>query len=75
MKQDRTHDKTVVLQTFQDLVTAQIMQDKLMEKGIRSFQKDENTLGIDPVSGIELSIFENDKEAALKMINSLSGNP
>ena len=75
MKQDRTHDKTIVLQTFPDLVMAQVMQDKLMEKGIRSFLKDENTLAIDPVSGIELSIFEKDKEAALKMINSLPGNP
>jgi phosphoribosylanthranilate isomerase len=75
MKQDRTHDKTIVLQTFPDLVGAQIMQHKLMEKGIRSFLKDENTLGIDPVSGVELSIFEKDKEEALEMINSLSRNP
>jgi hypothetical protein len=46
-----------------------------MEKGIRSFLKDENTLAIDPVAGIELSIFEKDKEEALKIVNSLPGNP
>ena len=74
MKQDITQEKTIVLQTFPDLVTAKTMQDKLMDSGISSFLKDENLLAMDPISGIELSIFEKDKAAALKILNDLPGN-
>ena len=63
-------DKTIVLQTFSDLMDAKMMQSKLMENGIESFLKDENILGMDPVAGVELKIFEKDKEAALKVMNS-----
>ena len=35
------------------------MQNKLEEHGITSSLTDENVLGLDPVSGIELKIFEN----------------
>ncbi len=45
------------------------MQNKLEEHGITSSLTDENVLGLDPVSGIELKIFEKDKEAALKLID------
>jgi len=44
------------------------MQDKLRDNGITSSLTDENVLGMDPVSGIELKIFEKDKEAALKLM-------
>ena len=63
------HDKTIVLRTFSDLMEAKAMQNKLEEHGITSSLTDENVLGLDPVSGIELKIFEKDKEAALKLIN------
>jgi len=62
-------DKTIVLQTFSNLMEAKTMQNKLMENGINSFLRDENVLAMDPVSGVELSIFEKDKEAALKIVN------
>ena len=62
------HDKTIVLRTFSDLMEAKAMQNKLEEHGITSSLTDENVLGLDPVSGIELKIFEKDKEAALKLI-------
>ena len=45
------------------------MQNKLEEHGIKSSLTDENVLGMDPIAGIELKIFEEDKEAALKIIN------
>jgi len=61
-------EKTVVLQTFSDLMQAKAMQDKLKENGITSSLTDENVLGMDPVAGIELKIFEKDKEAAVKII-------
>ncbi len=62
-------DKTIVLQTFSDLMEAKAMQNKLEEKGITSSLTDENVLGMDPIAGVELKIFEKDKEAALKIIN------
>jgi len=61
-------EKTIVLQTYTDLLDAKNMQNKLMENGIRSFLRDENPLGMDPVAGIELKIFEKDKLAALKIL-------
>ena len=63
------HDKTIVLQTFSDLMEAKAMQNKLNEHGITSSLTDENVLGMDPIAGVELKIFEKDKEAALKVIN------
>ena len=63
------HDKTIVLQTFSDIMQAKAMQHKLEEHGITSSLTDENVLGMDPIGGIELKIFEKDKEAALKLID------
>ena len=63
------HDKTIVLQTFSDLMQAKALQTKLEEHGITSSLTDENVLGMDPVGGIELKIFEKDKEAALKLVD------
>jgi len=63
------HDKTIVLQTFSNLMEAKTIQDKLQEHGITSSLTDENVLGMDPIGGIELKIFEKDKEAALKLID------
>ena len=63
------HDKTIVRQTFSDLMQAKAMQHKLEEHGITSSLTDENVLGMDPIGGIELKIFEKDKEAALKLID------
>ncbi len=62
-------DKTIILTTFNDLLEAKIAQDKLNAKGIESFLKNENVMGLDPVGGVELKIFEKDKEAAQKIIS------
>lgn len=64
----KTQEKTIVLHTYPDMSEAQIMQEKLSEIGISSFLNDENVLGMDPVGGVELRIFERDKEAAEKLI-------
>ena len=42
-------DKTIVLQTFSDLMEAKAMQNKLNEHGITSSLTDENMLGMDPI--------------------------
>jgi hypothetical protein len=61
-------DKTIVLHNYINMPEAKMIQDKLKEKGIASFLNDENVLGLDPVGGVELKIFEKDKEAAQKII-------
>ena len=65
-----TQDKTIVLHTYTDITEAQMIQDKLKENGIESFLNDENVMGLDPMGGVELKIFEKDKEAAEKIITS-----
>ena len=61
-------DKTIVLHTYTDPLEARMIQDKLKENGIESFLNDENLLGLDPVGGEELKIFEKDREAAQKVL-------
>jgi hypothetical protein len=45
-----------------------MIQDKLKENGIESYLEDENVMVLYPVGGVELRIFEQDKEAAEKII-------
>ena len=40
----------------------------LKENGINSFLNDENVLGMDPVGGVELKVFESDKDVAEKIL-------
>ncbi len=65
-------DKTIILHTYNDTLEAKMIQDKLKENGIASFLNDENVMGLDPVGGVELKIFEKDKEAAEKIIATKS---
>ena len=61
-------DKTIVLHTYSDITEAKMAQEKLEENGIRSFLHDDNVMGLDPVSGVELKIFEKDKAVAEKIV-------
>ncbi len=61
-------DKTIILHTYNDLQEAKMIQDKLKANGIESYLENENVMGLDPVGGVELRIFEKDKEAAEKII-------
>ena len=61
-------EKTIVLHTYMDPLEAKMIQDKLKENGIESFLNDENVLGLDPVAGVELHIFEKDRAAAEKVL-------
>ena len=63
-----TQEKIIVLQTFNEMAEAAIAQDKLKASGINSFFENENPIGLNPLGGIELKIFENDKEEADKII-------
>jgi len=62
--------KTTTLHIYTDVLEAKMIQDKLKENGIDSFLNDENVLGMDPIAGVELKVFEKDREAAEKIIHS-----
>lgn len=64
-----TQDKTIILHTYNDMLEAKMIQDKLTENGIESFLNDENVMGLDPVGGVELRIFEKDAVTAQQIIS------
>ena len=53
-------ENTIIYRTYNDLQEATIILDKLNEMGIQGFLKEENVMGLDPVGGVELRIFEKD---------------
>lgn len=61
-------DKTIILHTYNDLQEAKMIQDKLKENGIESYLENENVMGLNPVGGVELRIFEKDIAEAEKII-------
>lgn len=65
-----TQEKTIILSTCNDMLEATFIQDKLAANGINSFVQNENPIGLNPLGGIELKIFEKDKEAAEKIISA-----
>jgi hypothetical protein len=65
-----SEDETVVLEVFNDSLTAGFAQNKLKEEGIESFLLDENVVGLNPLGGIELKIFSKDLERAKKILSN-----
>lgn len=58
------NEMTITLQVFNDFVEANVAKNKLYENGIESFLEDENVIGLNPLGGIQLKIFEKDFDAA-----------
>jgi hypothetical protein len=63
-----SQDSTIVLHTYRDLAEASIIKGKLEANGITVSLNDENVLGMDPVGGVELKIFEKDRAEAERII-------
>lgn len=61
-------DHTIVIAIYNDIVEANVAQEKLKENGIDSFLENENVMGLNPLGGIELKIFSKDKETAEKIL-------
>ena len=61
-------DHTIVIAIYNDIVEANVAQEKLKENGINSFLENENVMGLNPLGGIELKIFSKDKEAGEKIL-------
>ena len=64
------HDNTIVIRTFNDFAEATAAREKLKEAGIDSIMEDENVLGMNPLGGVEVKIFEKDKEEAERILGS-----
>ena len=62
------NENTVTLHKYADPLEAKMMQDKLQENGIESFLNDENVMGMDPIGGVELKVFEKDAISAEKIL-------
>ena len=62
-------DSTILLYTYNDILEADVVRDKLKAQGIDSFVEIENIAGLNPLGGIKVKIFSKDKEAAEKIIN------
>ncbi|HEV8282661.1 MAG TPA: DUF2007 domain-containing protein [Chitinophagaceae bacterium] len=64
-------DEIVVLKIFNDSLAANFAQNKLREEGIESFLVDENVVGLNPLSGIEVKIFSKDLQKAKKILSEI----
>ena len=63
-------DEIVVLEVFDDSLTAGFAQNKLKEEGIESSLVDENIAGLNPLGGIKLKIFSKDVARAKKILSN-----
>ncbi len=70
MNSNSNEKTTVVVQVFNDFVEANFCKNKLMENGIESFLLDENVIGLNPLGGIELKVFEEDVDQAREILSS-----
>jgi hypothetical protein len=64
------NETTIVLQVFDDFLGANTAKNKLQDNGIESFLEDENVVGLNPLGGIELRIFEKDLDTAKQILAS-----
>jgi hypothetical protein len=64
-------DEIVILKVFNGLLEANFVQNNLRNEGIESFLIDENVVGLNPLGGIELKIFSNDREKAEKILSEI----
>jgi Putative prokaryotic signal transducing protein len=62
-------DSTILLYTYNDILEANIIRNKLKDAGIDSFIENEDVVGLNPGGGIKVKIFSKDQEAAEKIIN------
>ena len=64
-----TQDSTILLYTYNDILEANMIRDKLKAAGIDSFIENEDVAGFNPGGGIKVKIFSKDMEAAEKIIS------
>ena len=65
-----TQDATILLYTYNDILEANIVQDKLKAAGIDSFIENEDVVGFNPGGAVKVKIFSKDQEEAEKIISA-----
>ncbi len=63
-------DNTITLHIYNDIVEANFAMSQLLENGIEAFLEDENVLGLNPMGGVQLKIFEKDLKIAQEILSS-----
>lgn len=59
----------VLVKTFNNSFDANLAKRKLDERGISVFLEDENVVGLNPLGGVELKVFEKDLKLAQKILS------
>ena len=62
------NEETIIIETFNDSAEATAAKDKLEAVGIVSMLVDENVVGLNPLGGIELKIFQKDEARAREVL-------
>ena len=63
-------ENTITLHTYNNLQEATIAMDKLKANGLNAYLLEENVMGLDPIGGTELKVFEKDRSAAEEILAS-----
>lgn len=61
-------DNTVVVHTYPNLQEASIALSMIEANGYKGFLQNENVMGLDPVAGTELHVFEKDANAVVALL-------
>jgi hypothetical protein len=62
------YERIVTLKKFNDTFTADEAKLRLEENGIEAFVEDLNVVGMDPMAGVDLKVFEKDLQKAIEVL-------
>ncbi|MBK8710676.1 MAG: hypothetical protein IPL97_02150 [Niastella sp.] len=65
------NEDTVLVGVYDDSVLANAALEKLSEASILAFTNSQNPIGLNPLGGIELRVFEKDEAAAKNILQAL----
>jgi hypothetical protein len=66
----KTDEETIVVATYNDIAEASAAKTILEEAGITAALVDKNEVGLNPLGGIEVKIFERDLSKARQLLES-----
>ena len=65
------NEDTVLVAVYDDSVLANAALEKLSEANILAFTNSQNPVGLNPLGGIELRVFEKDEAVAKNILQAL----
>ena len=66
----KTDEETIVVATYNDIAEASAAKTILEEAGITAALVDKNEVGLNPLGGIEVKIFERDLTKARQLLDN-----